>query len=55
MVWAVCEDLGVNFGKAVVLYQSKYFADFFPEENRCFGNVEYVDAVPEDREAAYFG
>lgn len=52
MVWAVCEDLGVNFAKAVVLYQSKYFADIFPEENRRFGNVEYVDAVPGDREAS---
>jgi hypothetical protein len=52
MVWAVCEDLGVNFAKAVVLYQSKFFADIFPEENERFGNVEYVDAVPGDREAS---
>ena len=52
MVWAVCEDLGVNFAKAVVLYQSKFFADIFPEENRRFGNVEYVEAVPADREAS---
>jgi hypothetical protein len=52
MVWAVCEDLGVSFAKAVVLYQSKFFADIFPEENRRFGNVEYVDAVPEDQEAS---
>jgi hypothetical protein len=52
MVWAVCEDLGVSFSKAVVLYQSKYFADVFPEENKRFGNVEYVEAVPNDREAS---
>ena len=52
MVWAVCEALGVNFSKAVVLYQSKFFADVFPEENKRFGNVEYVDAVPKDREAS---
>lgn len=52
MVWAVCEDLGVDFAKAVVLYQSRFFADTFPEENRRFGNVEYVDAVPQDREAS---
>jgi hypothetical protein len=44
MVWAVCEDLGVDFAKAVVLYQSRYFAEVFPEENSCFGNVEYIDA-----------
>lgn len=52
MVWAVCEDLGVNYAKAVVLYQSKYFSDIFPEENKRFGNVNYVDAVPDDREAS---
>ena len=52
MVWAVCEDLGVNYAKAVVLYQSKFFADAFPEENKRFGNVQYVDAVPEDREGS---
>jgi len=52
MVWAVCADLGVSFAKAVVLYQSKYFADIFPEENKRFGNVEYVEAVPKDRDAS---
>lgn len=52
MVWAVCEDLGVNFSKAVVLYQSKFFKDYFPEENSHFANVKYVDAVPDDREAS---
>jgi len=52
MVWAVCEDLGVRYAKAVVLYQSKFFADVFPEENKRFGNVEYVDAVPKDRDAS---
>src|SRR5713226_3250030 len=48
MVWAVCEDLGVKFADAVVLYQSRFFEDIFPEENRHFGNVEYIDAVPGD-------
>jgi hypothetical protein len=52
MVWAVCEDLGVSFSKAVVLYQSRFFADMFPEENRKFANVEYVDAVAGNREAS---
>jgi hypothetical protein len=52
MVWAVCEDLGVSFSQAVVLYQSRFFSDIFPEENSRFGNVEYVDAVPDDREGS---
>lgn len=52
MVWAVCEDLGVSFSRAVVLYQSRFFADMFPEENRRFANVQYIDAVPGDRETS---
>lgn len=50
MVWAVCEDLGVSFANAVIMYQSKFYKDMFPEENKHFGNVVYVDAVGEDRE-----
>lgn len=50
MIWAVCEDLGINYADAVVLYQSNYFKGFFPEENERFGNVEYVDAVEGDKE-----
>ena len=52
MVWAVCEDLGVAFSQAVVLYQSRFFAAMFPAENSRFGNVEYIEAVPGDREAS---
>jgi len=50
MVWAVCEDLGVKYANAVVLYQSKFFRDMFPEENERFGNVVYVEAVEGNRE-----
>jgi hypothetical protein len=52
MVWATCEDLGVNYGRAVVLYQSTYFQDVFPDENKRFGNVQYIDHVPGDREVS---
>jgi hypothetical protein len=52
MVWAVCEDLGVEFAKSVVLYQSRFYEDVFPEENKRFGNVVYVDAASGDREAS---
>lgn len=48
MIWAVCEDLDVEYAKAVLLYQSKLFADIFPEENKRFANVVYVDAVQND-------
>lgn len=49
MVWAVCEDLNVAYSKAVILYQSKLFADVFPLENKRFANCVYVDAVDADR------
>lgn len=50
MVWALCEDLGVEYADAVTLYQSKLFEAVFPEENARFANVIEVEAVDEDRD-----
>lgn len=52
MIWAICEDLDVDYAQAVVVYQSRFFEDRFPEENQHFGNVVFTDAVPQDREAS---
>lgn len=52
MIWSICEDLDVEYAKSVVLYQSRYFEDRFPEENAKFGNVVYTDAVEGDREGS---
>jgi hypothetical protein len=52
MVWAVCESLGVEYATAVRLYQSRFFQEWFPEENRHFRNVRYTPAVRNDREAS---
>ncbi len=52
MVWAVCEDLGVEYARSVVLYQSTFFADSFPAENSRFGNVQLVPGVDDDRVAS---
>lgn len=49
MVWAACESLGVSYSQAVVLYQSKFFQDSYPEENAHFQNVVYTDNVGDDR------
>lgn len=46
MVQAACQELGVNFGKAVTLYQSAFFEGRYPEENKNFDNIEYTKAVP---------
>jgi hypothetical protein len=50
MVWAACEDLGVAYQQAVVLYQSRFFSDAYPRENEHFSNVILVDAVDDDRQ-----
>jgi hypothetical protein len=52
MIWAVCQDLGVNYADAVILYQSRFFEELFPEENKHFANVEYFDAVEGNEEAS---
>ena len=54
MIWSICEDLDVSYADSVVLYQSRFFKDRFPEENARFGNVVFTDAVPGDREASLF-
>lgn len=50
MIWAVCEDLGVDYSEACVLYQSRYFEEDFPEENAKFNNIYYVDAIENNLE-----
>lgn len=52
MIWGICEDLGVDYSGSVVLYQSMFFKDRYPEENDRFHNVVYTDAVPNDRDAS---
>ena len=52
MVWAVCEALDVAYTSAVHLYQSRFFQEIFPEENKLFKNVTFTDAVPDDRAAS---
>jgi hypothetical protein len=52
MVWAVCESLDVRYASAVRLYQSRYFEEWFPEENRRFRNVTFTPAAPNDRAAS---
>ncbi len=50
MIWAICQDLGRSYAESVVLYQSRFFEEQFPEENQRFKNVVFVDALKGDRE-----
>lgn len=52
MIWAVCEDLGVNYSTAVTLYQSLYFKDIFPTENKKFRNVIFTPSINNDMAAS---
>ena len=51
MIWTICQDLNIDYSDSVILYQSRFFEDRFPEESKLFGNVIFVDAV-KDREAS---
>lgn len=50
MIWVVAQDIGVDYGRWVRLYQSQHFKDEFPEDNERFQNVTYTDDVDQDRE-----
>lgn len=52
MLWAAAKELGVQYQTSVRLFQSRHFVDDFPEENKHFGNVTYVDEVPGDLDAS---
>lgn len=52
MIWAICEDLGVDYSESVILYQSNFFRDRFPEENQRFGNVVLTKEIPGDQDAS---
>lgn len=50
MLWAAAKELDVQYAAAVRLFQTKLIPqEDFPEENRHFANVTYVDAVDGDR------
>ncbi|HHN8307719.1 hypothetical protein ACMGDF_08275 [Morganella morganii] len=50
MIWNLCEDLGQKYSESVILYQSNYFEDRFPEETALFNNVIFTPATQGDRD-----
>ncbi|HGH4407747.1 TPA: hypothetical protein ACJIVJ_001970 [Yersinia enterocolitica] len=52
MIWNICEDLGQNYSESVILYQSNYFKDRFPEETALFNNVTFTPSVAESKDAS---
>lgn len=54
MIWTICEDLGIDYSESVILYQSNYFKDRFPEENQRFENVVFTDPVQDEQEPSLY-
>jgi len=50
MIWTVAQNVGVEYGRWVRLYQSRHFKDEFPEDSERFHNVTFTDDVDGDRE-----
>jgi hypothetical protein len=49
MIKVVAEEMGIDYGAWVKLYQSLYFKDQFPEDNEKFGNIIYTKNIENDR------
>jgi hypothetical protein len=52
MIWAAATSLGIEYGKCVRLFQSRFFEEEYPDDNRRFQNVTYTNAVPNDQNAS---
>lgn len=50
MIKVVAEEMGLDYGEWVKLYQSLYFKDQFPQDNEKFGNVIYTENIENDRD-----
>ncbi len=48
MIKVVADEMGVDYGKWVKLYQSLFFEDQFPEDNEAFKNVVYTERIDGD-------
>lgn len=52
MIQVIADQYDVDYGQWVILYQSKHFADEYPEDNKKFRNIIEVDRHPAGLEAS---
>lgn len=45
MIVAMCQEMDIDYGQWVRLYQSRYFEDQYPQANEIFDNIFYTDAA----------
>lgn len=50
MIKVVAEEMGLDYGEWVKLYQSLYFKDQFPHDNEEFENIIYTENIGNDRD-----
>ncbi|MER8412898.1 hypothetical protein [Mesorhizobium sp. M0293] len=52
MIFVMSEGMSINYAEWVTLYQSEFFKDEFPEDNKRFRNVVFTERLNDDREAS---
>lgn len=52
MIFVMSEGMSINYAEWVTLYQSEFFKDEFPEDNKRFRNVVFTERLNNDREAS---
>ncbi len=52
MILVMSEGMSIDYAQWVTLYQSEYFEDEFPEDNKRFKNVVFTKKYSNDREAS---
>lgn len=50
MIWNIAQEMSIDYGRWIRLYQSRFFQDEFPEDNERFQNVTYTTGIAGDRE-----
>jgi SLOG cluster3 family len=50
MIWVVAKAMNLKYGEWVKLYQSRFFEDRYPEDNKNFENVVFTDPIRGDQE-----
>lgn len=50
LVYYVMQKLNLNVQEHVIIYQSKFFEKYFPEDNNKFNNVILTDVIDNDRD-----
>ncbi|MBZ9862307.1 hypothetical protein [Mesorhizobium sp. CA12] len=52
MIVVMSEGMSIDYAEWVTLYQSEFFKDEFPEDNKRFRNVVFTERLDNDREAS---